>query len=339
VAALSDSAVERLRQAAEWPDLGGRYEALEVVARGGMGTVYRARDHLLEREVAIKVLAGAGADELAARMLGEAKILARLEHPGIVPVHDVGRLEDGRVYYAMRLVAGSRLDEHPARHAPLAERLRIFGRICEAVAFANAHGVVHRDLKPANVMVGPFGEVLVMDWGVAKVLAEADGSGAGGAGERASRPGDGPPAPPVAAPPATTAHGTVLGTPGYMAPEQARGESGLVDQRADVYALGAVLRFLLAGADGPPEERRPAIPRPLAAICRKALAADPQARYPDVPALAADVSNYQAGLAVGAYRESLGERAWRFVRRHRTAALLLLAYLVMRVVLLLVARV
>src|SRR5262249_32921974 len=167
---LAADALDRLRSAAQWPDLSQtRYEVLEPIARGGMGTVYLARDRDLEREVAIKVLSvpepGPGAAE---RMLREARIIARLEHPGIVPVHDVGTLPDGRVYYAMKRVSRRRL--HALAGEPLADRLRVFERICEPVAFAHAHGVVHRDLKPENVMVGPFGEVLVMDWGVAKIV-------------------------------------------------------------------------------------------------------------------------------------------------------------------------
>ena len=183
-----------------------------------MGTVYRARDRRLARDVALKVMnAPAPAPGEVERMRDEARILARLEHPGIVPVHDLGTLPDGRLFYVMKLVRGRRLDEATAS-AALPARLRIFERICDAVAFAHAQGVVHRDLKPENVMVGPFGEVLVLDWGVAKRLDVP------GAPER---------------------EGTVLGTPGYMPPEQARGEMDRIDERADVYALGAMLQFLM----------------------------------------------------------------------------------------------
>src|SRR5688572_20244642 len=137
-----------------------------------MGTVYRARDRELGRDVALKVIRLPEASpDVAARILREARTLAQLEHPGIVPVHDVGRLPDGRAFYAMKLVRGAPLDALPP--TPLVERLRIVERISEAVAFAHAHGVIHRDLKPQNVMVGPFGEVLVMDWGVAKLTGAA----------------------------------------------------------------------------------------------------------------------------------------------------------------------
>ncbi len=166
---LPDAAIDRLRDVADFPvPPTDRYEIVEPIARGGMGTVYRGRDRELERIVAIKVLSAVvGGTDLAARMQQEARILARLEHPGIVPIYDAGVLDDGRVFYVMKLVQGPRLDQH-APSCTLVERLRLFTRICEPVAFAHAHGVVHRDLKPENVMVGPFGELLVLDWGAAQ---------------------------------------------------------------------------------------------------------------------------------------------------------------------------
>ena len=232
---LSNRTVAHLRRVAEWPDLGTtKYRLLGELGRGGMGTVFLAEDVMLERKVALKVVAtGIAAPEAAKRMLREARILAGLEHPGIVPVHDAGALPDGRVFYAMKRVDGKRLDElAPAISLP--ERLRVFQRICEAVAFAHAHGVVHRDLKPENVMVGPFGEVLVMDWGVAR---------SGGAF------GDRPPAtgPPPPRPTPQTAEGSIVGTPDYMAPEQAEGAVERTGPRADVFALGGILQFLLGG--------------------------------------------------------------------------------------------
>src|SRR5437867_4087556 len=176
MARLSEAALRRLQLMADVPDLAHtKYEILEPLGRGGMGTVYLARDRELDRLVALKVVgtshASPGAIE---RLVREAKILGQLEHPGIVPVHDVGRVGDGRAFYAMKLVRGRRLEEHVTPATPLAERLQIFERICDAVAFAHAHGVIHRDLKPENIMVGPFGEVLVMDWGVAKLTAGPD---------------------------------------------------------------------------------------------------------------------------------------------------------------------
>src|SRR5436305_5253353 len=169
---LSDNALDRLRQTADAPDLSGtRYQLLQRVARGGMGTVYAALDQTLRRRVALKVLDVPLAQaDFARRLNREARVLAHLEHPGIVPVHDVGTLSDGRVCYTMKFVEGQRLDKHIQGVPALPDRLRLFLRVCDAVAFAHARGVLHRDLKPANVMVGAFGEVLVMDWGLAKIL-------------------------------------------------------------------------------------------------------------------------------------------------------------------------
>ncbi len=169
---LSDQALDRLRAAAEMPDLNGTgYVLLDKLGEGGMGGVFRVQDTTLGRQVALKVIGIVDSSgELSARLLREAKIIARLEHPGIVPVHDVGTLPDGRVFYTMKLVQGQRLDQHAAELGGVPERLRTFQKICEAVSFAHAHDVVHRDLKPQNIMVGRFGEVLVMDWGLAKLL-------------------------------------------------------------------------------------------------------------------------------------------------------------------------
>src|SRR5689334_18747532 len=171
---LSDAVLDHLCQIADAPDLSGtKYELVEKIAQGGMAIVYLARDRDLDRPVALKILADLPFDPQAkSRMVNEARIIARLEHPGIVPVHDSGVLPDGRLYYAMKLVRGKRLDEHVGPTTPLSDVLRIFEKICEAVAFAHAQGVIHRDLKPQNIMVGSFGEVLVMDWGVAKVRDE-----------------------------------------------------------------------------------------------------------------------------------------------------------------------
>ena len=311
---ISDATLRRLREAADAPDLTGtKYEIIERIGQGGMGTVYRARDRELARDVALKVIRLPEASpDIAARMVQEARTIARLEHPGIVPVHDVGTLPDGRVFYAMKLVRGSPLDALPP--APPAERLRIVERLCEAVAFAHAHGVIHRDLKPQNVMVGPFGEVLVMDWGVAKVIDEADKS-LGDAAATADAP--------------DTGHGVVLGTPGYMAPEQAAGEASRVDARADVYAVGAILRDLIQS--GLQKGEQPA--RPLRAIIQKAMAEDPSARYSDPLLLARDVAAFRAGERVSAYRENVFEQMQRLISRYRTPILLVLAYLVMRIAL------
>jgi serine/threonine-protein kinase len=292
---LSDAAVRRLQGVLSDPTPpGGRYEVGAVVGQGGMGTVYRASDRLLEREVALKVLrADVAAPEAAARISREARILARLEHPGIVPVHDVGTLPDGRVYYVMKLVRGEPL-EAVVRGASLPETLRLFLRACETVAFAHANGVIHRDLKPSNIMVGAFGEVLVLDWGIARVLADPE----------AARP---PAVPtdlddrPVGD---DTAPGTILGTPGFMAPEQAQSWLDLVSPRTDVFALGAILRHLVELA-----ARGEGLPRPLTSIWGKAMQIEPADRYPTATDLAAEVTRFLDGEPVHAHRETLAERA------------------------------
>ncbi|HEY6911578.1 MAG TPA: serine/threonine-protein kinase [Myxococcales bacterium] len=301
---LDDLALSRLRAALREPDLSGtKYRLAGVAGAGGMGTVYVVEDTELRRRVALKALDLPG-PELEARLRREAQVLARLEHPGIVPVHEVGVLPDGRTYYTMKLVEGARLDRHLTAAVPLAERLRLFLRIADAVAFGHAKGVLHRDLKPENVMVGSFGEVLVMDWGLARIVAE-------GAEAAAAR---------------TTAESAVLGTPGFMSPEQRAGGSASVDARADVYSLGALLQWMAPAG---------AAPAALRAICRKAMAERPEDRYPDVPALAADVTRFADGAAVSAQPEGLLGRAMRLARRHRVALAIVVAYLAGRALILL----
>jgi serine/threonine protein kinase len=270
---LSDRVLARLKAAAQQPDLSEtRYRLIEEIGRGGMGVVYLAEDAELGRRVAIKVLEDGR----------EARVLASLEHPGIVPVHEAGVLPDGRSYYAMKLIRGTRLDAFLEKTTHLPDRLRVFQRICEPVAFAHARGVVHRDLKPANIMVGEFGEVLVMDWGA---------------------PG--------------------VGTPAFMAPEQAAGEE--VDARADVFALGRMLELVVRG------EGR--LPKPLASIWRRATECDPALRYAGALDLAADIAAYLDKMPVSAHRESIAERLVRFGSRNRTLLTLVAAYLAMRIIL------
>jgi serine/threonine protein kinase len=338
---LSDKAIARLRAGAEEPDLAGtRYRLLERIARGGMGVVYAAKDEKLERRVALKVLDVPGTDgDLANRLVREARVLARLEHPGIVPVHDVGTLEDGRVFYTMKFVEGQRLDRFIETVESVQDRLRLFLRICEAVGFAHARGVLHRDLKPANIMVGPFGEVLVMDWGLAKIL-RSEAQPAGHAAdpeatifEKPNQPGEESGSTKSSD---ITGHGTVMGTPGYMSPEQARGEIEVLDARSDIFSLGALLRFILTQRT--PAGLTPGLDRSLEAICVKAAAERRESRYSTVPELGLDVSRYLDGLAVGAHRENIFDKLARFYRRYRFFILLILAYLVMRVILLLVLK-
>ncbi|HKU61063.1 MAG TPA: serine/threonine-protein kinase [Gemmatimonadales bacterium] len=320
---LPDSIVEHLRRALRDTAADGqRYELREPVGQGGMGTVYRAFDRTLEREVAVKVLrAGSANPGMATRLGREARILARLEHPGIVPIHDAGILADGRIYYVMKLVRGEPLGR-VAQDVPTAELLRLFLRICETVGFAHAQGIVHRDLKPSNVMVGAFGEVLVLDWGIARVTRDLEAAvpaaptapRAGAGGRSGTHPDD-------------TAPGTVLGTPGFMAPEQAQGRHDLVDARTDVFALGAILRALLH-----PEPGSGRVAPALVSIWSRAMAAGPEQRYDSAAALAADLARYLDGEPVRAHRESLAERAGRVFRKYQTAIVLVLTYLLIRFV-------
>jgi serine/threonine protein kinase len=369
---IPDAVVDHLLGVGGELDLSGtKYCYRGDVGEGGMGAVYAVEDIELGREVALKVVSGAHAQRLAERLRNEARVLARLEHPGIVPVHDIGCLADGRSFYVMKLVRGERLDRW-AEAAPLPAMLRLFQRICEAVAYAHAHGVIHRDLKPENIMVGPFGEALVMDWGIAKQLGEA-------AASARSEPAVGPEVggadttldpqyddtqyddtqyddtqydDTVTAIEAATAEGTVMGTPAFMAPEQARGEIDALDQRSDVYALGAILYTLLASRppfagdsarevvrqviDGEPEPLLavdPGIARPLASICARAMAKRPADRYSTALELADDIGRYLDRLPTRAHRETLFELAARFASRHRVLLTLLGVYLLVRVAL------
>jgi eukaryotic-like serine/threonine-protein kinase len=348
---LSDKALTRLRNGTELPDLSGTcYRLIGQVARGGMGVVYAAEDQRLQRRVALKVLEVPGSEgELANRLMREARVLARLEHSGIVPVHDVGTLADGRVFYTMKFVEGQRLDQYIESLASTPDRLRIFLRICDAVAFAHARGVLHRDLKLANVMVGSFGEVLVMDWGLAKILADALGSDpltpdplepdAANLPSSANRENAAVTTPstiPAITASVNTGHGSVMGTPGYMSPEQARGEIELLDARSDIFSLGALLQYLLT--EKLPARSSTRLDRSLEAICAKACAPAREARYAAVQELSADVSRYLNGLAVAAHRESILEKVARFYRRYRFFILLIAAYLLMRVLFIVLIR-
>jgi len=294
---LSDRAVERLQSAAERPDFSGtRYRLVEQIGRGGMGIVYEADDEALGRRVAVKVLAAElASSEEAERLRREARTVAGLEHPGIVPVHDVGELPDGRVYYAMKLVRGEPLDAWTARSPSRTDRLRAFLRVCEAVGFAHANGVLHRDLKPRNVMVGEFGAVLVMDWGLARSAGERPGAG------------------------------SIAGTPGWMAPEQERGDEGAVDTASDIFGLGAILRFLSQEGDEP-------VPRPLRAIAEKAMSEAKADRYPTAGALAEEVIRFLDGRPVAAYRENAFEKTARWVSRNKPLVTIVAAYILMRAV-------
>ncbi|CAG0929701.1 partial Serine/threonine-protein kinase PknD, partial [Planctomycetaceae bacterium] len=345
-----------------------RYEPLRELGRGGMGVVLRVRDADLRREVAMKVLRPDRSDTRSdqskrdlRRFIEEAQITGQLEHPGIGPVHEMGCDAQGRVFFTMKLVRGEPLSEvlrrlrlgdpETVQAWPLDRMLGVFLKICEAVDFAHAHNVVHRDMKPANVMLGNFGEVLVMDWGLARVLGgpakdslvvniETDSTERRNAAATAS--------------PEFTLDGTVVGTPAYMAPEQARGQLAKIDARTDVFALGAILYEMLClrppyeGADAtqmiesaaqgeiktplaraakdPTIRYRMAhlpgskIPRELDAVCMRALAIEPIDRYQDVRGLRDDVENFIAGRPVSVRRDSLATTAAKWVRRHPTLA-------------------
>ena len=317
---LSDEKLNRLRTIVNEPDFSStKYTFVKELGRGGMGAVYLAEDRELNRLVAVKVLNTPDiTDELRRRMIREAQIIAGLEHPGIVPVHDVGTLPDGRIFYAMKFVRGLRLDEYATQGASQRDRLRKFQAVCDAVAFAHAHGVIHRDLKPQNIMIGSFGEVLVLDWGVAKILKpriHADERRSIRVHPRESAANE-------------TSDGTVIGTRDYMSPEQARGEVDQIDERADVYSLGAVLHFLLDDK----------ATKPAKAIRSKAMAHAPESRYATAAELSADIGHLLDAEPVLAYRENAFEKVSRWVGKNRFLVLLILAYLLMRIFLIFTSR-
>jgi WD40 repeat protein len=283
-----------------------RYQRGEVLARGGMGQIVEARDRRLGRVVAIKELLP-GRGDARALFEAEARITARLAHPAIVPVHDAGRWPSGEPFYAMKLVEGLSLEQALRTRAALADRLRLLpnvATVADALAYAHSRHVIHRDLKPANILLGEYGETVVIDWGLARDLDDP-----------------------------TASDGRVAGTPAYMAPEQARGEP--LDERSDVYALGAVLYTVIAGSapyreqsgrdvleqvvsgSAPPADLRGlGCPDDLWAIIAKAMAREPGERYPSAARLAEDLRRFLDGRLIGARRYTRRERLSRWVRRH-----------------------
>ncbi len=321
--------------------LRGEYNLLREIARGGMGQIYYGEDPQLERHVAVKVssVSENGEDP---RFAKEAKVLAQLAHPNIVPIHNIGVDAQGRPFYSMKLVKGRTLqallnlvrdgDATTTRDYPRATLLTVFRKVCDAMMFAHSKGILHRDLKPENIMVGEYGEVLVMDWGLAKVLGEQESCGAGNA--RVNDTGDY----------GMTIEGEVMGTPQYMSPEQAHGMVADLDQRSDIYSLGGILYAILTrrppiegttldevltkvknGSISPMITRRGVkeraavntpnamgveVPHALQAVTLKAMATDRDKRYPSVEALAGDIERHQNGFATQA--EDAG--AWKLIR-------------------------
>jgi serine/threonine-protein kinase len=326
---------------------GQRFRVLRPHARGGLGAVFVALDTEVHREVALKRILDQHADDPASRsrFLAEAEITGGLEHPGIVPVYGLGTYGDGRPYYAMRFVKGDSLKEaienfqqdealqsEPGRRSlELRKLLRRFVDVCNAINYAHSRGVLHRDIKPGNIIVGRYGETLVVDWGLAKAVG----------GEGAIAPdGERPLTPQSASGSAETAPGSALGTPAFMSPEQAAGELDRLGPRSDVYSLGATLYCLLVGR--PPfesddvgalmravRERRFPPPRAvdssidpaLDAICMKAMALRPEGRHESARALADDIERWMADEPVSAWREPWSRRLARWQRLHRAGVM------------------
>ncbi|MGE0871445.1 MAG: protein kinase [Kofleriaceae bacterium] len=303
----------------------GRYTVVRELARGGMGRIWIASDARLSRDVAIKELVDPRGPH-AARFERELSLTSRLQHPSIVSIHDAGTWPDGTSFYVMKLVSGESLARVIAGTASLAERIALLPHglaMVDALAYAHAQGIVHRDLKPENVLIGDFGETVVIDWGLAKELNAETPEPTGAM--RVDVVGIG-----------ATLGGEVLGTPAYMPPEQAMGDA--VDERADVYALGAVLYHLLSGrhphqgtsvdevlanvisAPPPPlATMAPGVPADLVAIIEKAMAWQPEDRYATAGELALDLKRFQRGQLVGAHRYSPRQLLWRWIRKHRAA--------------------
>jgi tetratricopeptide (TPR) repeat protein len=334
-------------------DLDRRYDLGSEVARGGMGAIIRTHDRNLHRNVAVKVMIPPRDRNRHDVMsfIEEAQITAQLEHPSIVPIHEIGVDANRRPFYTMKFAKGRTLkeileairrgDSAMARDFPLPHLLTVFQKICDAIAFAHSNHVIHRDIKPENVMVGDFGEVLVMDWGLAKVLATKGRRKRIVLKPRGGGDTHGPEE-------AAWVAGEVVGTPEFMAPEQARGLTDDLDERTDVYALGAILYTMLtlrAPVQGKDQdemiekaakgELRPiaetdpsmlrhlpgnSIPESLAAVATKALSFRPERRYPHVKDLQADIEAYQNGFATVAEKAGAWRQAVLLIRRHRGAA-------------------
>jgi serine/threonine protein kinase len=311
------------------------YQLDRELARGGMGKIVAAQDRRLHRRVALKQLLEPSGDHVT-RFQREALITARLQHPGIVPVYEAGRWPTGEPFFAMKLVSGRPLDKVIGEATRLEERLAIIPRLaaaCDAIAYAHSQRIIHRDLKPGNVLVGDFGETVVIDWGLAKDLDAADThESANRSPKQAVRKKDEH----MSNSATLTVAGAVMGTPAYMAPEQARGEP--LDQRADVFSLGAMLYHTLCGVPPynartatdviaaaalgkivPLRERERRAPPDLVAIVERAMAPSPYDRYPEAGELADELRRFLTGQLVDAHRYTASQRLGRFVKKHRAA--------------------
>jgi tRNA A-37 threonylcarbamoyl transferase component Bud32 len=317
---------------------GGRFRILRPHSSGGVGEVFIAHDEELHREVALKRIQEHHAydPENRARFTLEATITSQLEHPGVVPIYGRGQGTDGRPYYAMRFIKGDSLkqaidhfyESNASDYQGLEFRklLQRFVDVCNVIAYANSRGFLHRDLKPSNVMLGPYGETLVVDWGLAKALGATEQAADFKTTPRQSQTDS-----------ALTQAGSAIGTPAYMSPEQAAGKLDLLSPASDVYSLGATLYAILTGhppvegsdagvtlqrvqcGDFPrPRSINAAIPPALEAICLKAMAQLPNDRYPSGGELAEEIQRWLADEPVQAYGESLSDRMRRWARRHRT---------------------
>jgi serine/threonine protein kinase/tetratricopeptide (TPR) repeat protein len=363
---LGPATSELLKRLADQGVRSPRYKVEGEVARGGMGAILRVWDADLRRHLAMKVALAKGDapssgptprldTRLLSRFLEEAQVTGQLDHPGIVPVHELGLDQDGRVYFTMKLVQGRDLKAifdlvFAAKEGWNETRaLGVILKACEAMGYAHAKGVIHRDLKPANVMVGNFGEVYVMDWGVARVSSRKDERDLRVAPIASARPASVRTErrlerEELSDSPIVTMDGDVVGTPAYMPPEQARGEIQSLSSRSDVYSIGALLYHLLArtppygeasGArvsnrtvlarvlEGPPRrlrEIRAEVPAELIAICEKAMARDANARYADTLALAEDLRAYLEHRVVRAHRTGAWAEAAKWIERNRALA-------------------
>jgi len=333
------------------------YQAEKEVARGGMGAILLAQDKAIQRELAVKVMRPEVADseEHRLRFLEEAQVTGQLEHPNIVPIHELGKDADGNLYFTMKLVKGKSLGDivrelKDSGDGPtLSELLGVYLKICDGIAFAHSKGVIHRDLKPDNIMVGEFGEVQIMDWGLAKVLGEKEQSGPEApAGEQAEatesaiRRADTVKSVRTESDVALTVDGQITGTPAYMPPEQAEGKLELIDHRSDVYSLGAILyeiltlerpiegdtvhKVLLNVSEGkitPPEQRTPErhIPKELSAVVMKATVKNRRKRYQSVQGLGQDIKLFLEGRSVSAKEDSFVEAFAKLVKRNRAASI------------------